>query len=189
MKYFNTGPKKIKDHLNDTTRRVDSLTNYNLRGDGIIEVHHLAQGQTLRINMVRLAQRLAVRGRGGGSGGRIAYCKTSFEDLTAETEVPCYLDADVSPWDEDTTYAADDWCEVSGTEYKSLKNNNLGYAVTDDSWWEEGTVSVSVKCNISNGTYLSDVVPWLVDGDPVYIIKASGDWYIPTQFNGAAVRA
>jgi len=131
MKYFNTGPKKIKDHLNDTTRRVDSLTNYNLRGDGIIEVHHLAQGQTLRINMVRLAQRLAVRGGGRGTGIRKAYASAA---AGASGTIACYLDTD------GVGDTVDVVCEVAGgtnlnAALPRLADGDMIHVYNDNGTW------------------------------------------------------
>ncbi|KKK87875.1 hypothetical protein LCGC14_2748830, partial [marine sediment metagenome] len=109
----------------------------------------------------------AVRSAGGGGGGpQIAYCKTDSPDDTA---VPCYLVADVLAWSAATTYAADEWCEVAGTEYKSLQENNLNHAVSDPSWWEEGTISVPVHCLIINGSSLKYATPFLHDGDPILV--------------------
>ena len=126
-------------------------------------------------------------GAGGGGGGRIAYCKTDAPD---DDEIACYLGADLLDWSGATTYGTDNWVEVAGTEYKSLQDNNLNRAVTDTDWWVEGTVSVSIKCLIINGTSLMYAAPFLHDGDPIIveriIIDGTLTWCCTNiEFNGA----
>jgi len=75
----------------------------------------------------------------------------------------------VEEWSSIPTYDLDEWCEVSGTEYKSLQASNTNHAVTDGAWWEEGTVSVTVKCLIINGSALKYAAPFLHDGDPILV--------------------
>ncbi len=117
----------------------------------------------------------------------IAYCKTDAPDTD---EIICYPRADLLDWDNTKNYAADDWVEVSGTEYKSLQNNNQGHAVSNGAWWEEGTLSVTVKCLIVNGSSLMYAAPFLHDGDPIMVGQISVDgtlaWYCTNiEFNGA----
>lgn len=126
------------------------------------------------------------RGGGGGSGGRLAFCK---EDAPASDEIICYLDDDLEPYSSTTTYNAGEWVEDAGLEYRSLVDGNLGHPVTDPIWWEEGTHSVTVQCNISNASTLDESTPLLVNGAPITVIKIGDDWTCTDQFNGAAVRA
>ena len=121
---------------------------------------------------------------GGGGGGLIlAYCKGDAPD---DDEIPCYNGADVVEWTAATTYALDEWCEVSGTEYKSLQADNLDNDVSDGAWWEEGTApTITVKCLIANGTSLMYAGPFLKDGQPIPVKKKGDDWYCTNLFTGA----
>lgn len=100
--HFNHGPKRIRDHLNRVRQDLDSMMNFNLRGDGIIEVRHIAQGQTLRLNLNKLRQRLGNRPL---SGIRKAYAAAA---AGASGSIDCYLDTDGAG---DTVSVS---CEVAG---------------------------------------------------------------------------
>lgn len=125
---------------------------------------------------------------GGGSGGpQIAYCKENSPD---DDEITCYLGVAVEEWSSVPTYDLDEWCEVSGTEYKSLQASNNNHAVTDGDWWEEGTVSVTVHCLIINGSSLMYAAPFLYDGDPILVdyVQIAGESVLTCtniEFNGA----
>ncbi len=93
MIFFNRGPKKLRDHMNEQSKDLDSLLNYNLRGDGIIEVRHIGQGQTLRLNMSRLLQRLGVHSSGTGTPIRKAYAQAA---AGAGSTIACFLDTDTT---------------------------------------------------------------------------------------------
>ncbi len=119
----------------------------------------------------------------GGGGGEIAYCKTDAPD---SDEIPCYRVADLAAWSAATTYAANDWVEVAGTEYKSLQPDNLNRAVTDTDWWEEGTISVTVRCLIYSGSSLLYAAPPLKNGDEILVHKVGEEWICP-GFTGTKV--
>jgi len=114
-------------------------------------------------------------------GGLLAFCKIDAPD---SDEISCYLRADLSAWSGETTYAIDAWVEVSGTEYKSLQADNIGHAVTDTDWWEEGTLSVTVRCLIHSGSSLTDAAPYLKDGEEIQVENIGDEW-ICDGFNGA----
>ncbi len=119
--------------------------------------------------------------RAGAGGGCLAYCKV---DAPNDDEIPCYLKADLAAWNSATTYAMKNWVEVAGSEYRSLQDDNTNHAVSDDEWWEEGTVSVTVRCLIHNGDSLMYASPLLKDGAEILVHKVGGEWICP-QFTGA----
>lgn len=125
-----------------------------------------------------------IKTRGGaGSNGipKLAFVK---EDSPDSDSITCYLDTAVDEWLSATTYGLNVWCEVSGTEYKSLQVNNNNHLVSDGDWWEEGTISVTVRCLILNGTSLKYASPFLSDGDEI-LVHIVGSEYISSGFNGA----
>ncbi len=132
----------------------------------------------------------AIRQSGGGGGASIAYCKTDSPDSPDSDEMTCYLGIAVEEWSGAKTYSLNQWCEVSGTEYKSLQDDNTNHAVTDGDWWEEGTISVTVKTLIINGSSLMYAAPFLRDGDPLLVgyVNIAGVRTlvcINIEFNGA----
>ncbi len=148
-----------------------------------------AAAKAERLSSPQVIQRGRAIRRNGGGGAVLAYCKENAEDVPGN-KIRVYLRADLAPWDGDETYAKNAWVEVAGTEYKSLQDDNTNHEVTEDEseWWEEGTLSVEVTCNISNGDKLAEALTYLNKGDPVIVTKIGGVWYMPTQFNGAIAR-
>ncbi|RKY04552.1 MAG: hypothetical protein DRP66_11575, partial [Planctomycetota bacterium] len=125
----------------------------------------------------------AVRAGGGGEF-KVAYCKTDAPD---GDEITCYLDNDVLEYDAGKTYSLNEWCEdpASGGEYKSLQNNNTAHPLSDGDWWEAGSVSVTVKCLIANGSSLMYAGPFLKDGQPIPVGKRGDEWLCTNLFSGA----
>ncbi len=116
------------------------------------------------------------RRHGGGGGGREihnAFCKAA---AGAGSTIACYLDADLIAWASGTTYSKGDWVEVSGTDYKSLHDNNLGNAVTDAAWWESGTNTITVTIEIVGGSALNSALPRLEDGTRLSVWNDGGTW-------------
>ncbi len=110
---------------------------------------------------------------GGGTAPRRAFVKTT---PGATTSVDVYLGEDLAAWSGATTYSKGDWVEDSGTEYRSLQNNNLSHAVGGAAWWASGTKSVTVSCYIYGGGNLEDAFPTLVDGMPLWVQNDAGTW-------------
>ncbi len=121
---------------------------------------------------------------GGGGSTCLAYCKAAFSETEGD-EMSCYLGVDLAAWSAAATYAANDWVEVAGTEYKSLQDDNTDHAVTDTDWWEEGTVSVTVRFLIANGSSLMYAAPNLPKGQEIRVTKIGGVWVCDHLFNGA----
>jgi hypothetical protein len=129
MTHFNEGPPKLREHLNETTDRLGSMLNYNLRGDGYIEVHHIAQGQTLRLNIAKLLQVIGARGA-GGSGPRKGFASTA---APASGTIACYLDTDGVG---DTVNVV---CEVAGGTNLNAALPRLADGTMISVWNDNGT--------------------------------------------------
>lgn len=91
MTRFTTGRKRLRDKFNRDRDDLDSVLGMNLRGDGIIEVKHIGQGQTLNLSINQLLRRIA-HVKVGGGGNRLAFSKDA---AAANTDsFTCFLDVD-----------------------------------------------------------------------------------------------
>lgn len=92
---FNKGPRRLRDKFNRDRDDLDSLLGMNLRGDGIIEVKHVGQGQTLRLSINQLLRRIAHPkvGTAGTVGLHRAFAKTA---PGATTTLVCFLNVDTT---------------------------------------------------------------------------------------------
>ena len=124
-------------------------------------------------------QRRRRHGQGGGGVGgagarpRKAYAKTA---AGSGNTIVCYLDTDLEAYSSTKTYSAGEWVEDSGTEYKSLLDNNVNNPLSSSDWWEAGTISITVNIEIVGGSDLNSTLPRLEDGTLLTVWNDAGTW-------------
>lgn len=60
-------------------------------------------------------------------------------------QIAYLMQAGIPEYDAGTTYYTGSFCQVAGTIYKSLQDNNLNNAVSNGSWWSEFKIALATS--------------------------------------------
>jgi len=131
-KLFTKGPKRLRDRLNRQRADIDTLLNWNLKGQNPIQVRRTQAGVVISISREGLQRLIAHGGTSGGSlQVRKAYVKTT---PGAVSTVACYLDTDNSSTEITVT------CRMEGgtalnAAIPSLADGDWFWVVNDSGTW------------------------------------------------------